>query len=373
MAEGWINGKVRIAELEPDIQDRTDALKRKGIAVPKLGCTDEDTENFQKFKANLKAQMEREEAEYQQASKQREALRKKRMEEAEEDAKEEAEKQKVKEVKEVKQRQEEDDDDEGEEEQEVGAKKVTAHMLPWMRKGSGSPWKGEEDLPETDAGLAKSVMGSEMDIDWQGPSKDKDEPLENIGSVQTLPVFTQSRGWLRSWWAWLVSVLVNILIAFLCAWIYDKYRFRPKMIFAPKAMAIQTGTQDPGAGISRHWPHFLHVQDDFGVGLFSCFQDPKLCMFSCCCPCLRWADTLDRAGLLKYWVGFTVFAVLASLSPYTFGITGLLLVFICFRYRQRLRKKYSVAPNNFQDCLAYLFCGTCAIVQEARVEANRPL
>lgn len=328
-ADGWINGPVRIAELQPQIQDRSEVLKRRGIDVPDLGCSDEDTESFHEFKAGLKAQAAKEDdAAKQQVSKKRKVVMHKR----------------VKKVKKAKKR----------DKQDVATKMPLAQIL-------ANPWEGQQDLPETDVDLLHAVMGS-------GASVPKDVSA-NSWARQT-----------KSWPATMIALLVNLFIAVICAWIYNRYRFRAALPFAPKLMEIDTRSQvcscgnfyPPDSNYCRMCGSKRVPEDDFGVGLFTCFSDVKLCLFACCCPCLRWADTVDRAGLLKYWVAFTVFAVLIILSPYTYGITGIVLALVCFGYRQRLRRKYNVAPNNVQDCLAYFFCGTCAVVQEARVEANRP-
>jgi len=300
VAAGWFNGKVRIAELEPKIQERTNALKRQGIEVPALGCSEEDGESFQEFQASLTEQMRREKIESQ-------ASLKRKFSRAE------------------------------------------------IVSSSDRRWPAEVDLPRIDVGQEKGTL-----------------------SV-----------WSRSWWprgkSWLIyllAALLNFGIATACAWIYDRYRFRPKLPFAPKMLVIDASSQVCPCGIlfasdtifCRNCGTKRQAADNFGVGLFACFSDVKLSAFACCCPCLRWADTVDRAGLgLKYYAAFAIFATLAILSPCSFGVTGILLALICFRYRQRLRKKYNIAPNNLQDVLTYLLCAPCAIVQEARVQANQLL
>jgi len=337
VSDGFINGKVRLAEMEPEIQDRTDELSRKGIATPKLGCEKEDTESFTQFKADLEKQMEKEQAEVSKLKSQVSKLKRK----LNKPRKHQEMKQ---EVIEKAQKNEEDDEEEssGEGQQEPSGKKVEQHPM-WKKEDS--PWRGKETMPETGADLFKAVAGS-----GQEPLVG-DVPSVSVSKPQ-VPATTSS---LLKWWLdYLFVAVVNIGVAAVCALIYDRYRLRAKHLFAPKPVALEQRSQD-----------------DMGVGLFSCFGDVKLTVFACCCPCLRWADTLDKAGLLKYWAAVAVFIVLAVLSPITFGISGVALIFVCFRYRQRLRKKYSVEPNDGQDLLAYLCCGTCAVVQEARVEANR--
>lgn len=60
VSDGWINGNPRIEEIEPEIQERVDTLKRRGIQTPALGCSSKDTDKFSQFQVALTAQMEKE-------------------------------------------------------------------------------------------------------------------------------------------------------------------------------------------------------------------------------------------------------------------------------------------------------------------------
>lgn len=218
------------------------------------------------------------------------------------------------------------------------------------------------------------------------------EPLDLKGRMPPMPVrevrydldrlHTLILIWwneMRHWAMALLLLLANILIIAFFACIYDAYRFNPRLPVAPRSVVMLIRAQGvchcgntylPDSVFCRKCGMKRPEEDDFGVGLFQCLSDLKLCLFTCCCPSLRWADTMDKTGLQSYWAAFTTFIVLATLSPCTCGITGLFLVAVCVRQRRRLRRKYNVALNDPLDCFAYLCCGTCAIVQEARVQAN---
>jgi Cys-rich protein (TIGR01571 family) len=318
IAAGMINAPLRSAELDPRIQDRIETLERRGVRVPKLGCREKDSEAFEDFKSSLAAQNEKEEAEYKAlALKQHKGSQR---------GKEEHKKHK--EHKEVKAHTEKKVHRDHKEIKEEEIEEATAE------KKESSATSGEKDQAETDVFRGVATQTAETNKEFYG----------YLHSWRTL-----------SWVHYFLIVLVNLLIAFLAAFIYDRVRLKANLPFAPA------------------WVEVVPRGDDFGVGFFTCFTDMRLCVFAFCCPCLRWADTVDRARLLNYWIAFTIFTVLAVLSPYTFGITGLLLLFVCFRYRQLMRKRYDVAPNNCQDFLAYCFCSTCAVVQEAKVQAFRNL
>lgn len=151
-----------------------------------------------------------------------------------------------------------------------------------------------------------------------------------------------------------VYVVAGIAMAFL----YNKARKddRTKEMFTP---AAQT--------------QFAKSPSDFSFSILSCFADPNLCVLGCCCPCLRWADTMDKSKLMSYWKAFLCFFLLTALYGFTWGIAPIIVVILGVSYRQKLRKSYEIesgtAKSIFFDALAWLFCQPCAIIQEAREES----
>lgn len=121
-----------------------------------------------------------------------------------------------------------------------------------------------------------------------------------------------------------------------------------------------------------------HTPSGFKYNLLSCHQDPKLSLFAFACPCLRWADTLEKANkkpLLPFYVAALLFTLLMILDPITAGVSLLVLVLVAIYFRQKLRAEFSLQTGGltiWEDSLAYLCCFCCAIVQEARqVEKSR--
>lgn len=111
---------------------------------------------------------------------------------------------------------------------------------------------------------------------------------------------------------------------------------------------------------------------DWKFGFCSCLGDLEVCFCACCCPCIRWGETLSLVdGLVIFWVGFAVYLGLTTLSWYTsVPLCWLLLTLICTAYRQEIRIKFQMervgGMTYITDCLLYAFCACCAISQEAR-------
>lgn len=112
-------------------------------------------------------------------------------------------------------------------------------------------------------------------------------------------------------------------------------------------------------------------------GLFDCLGDLNICCLTCCCPAIRWADTIRMAGFLSFWTGFMVFLglqllgpVWSAVSPQTASICGVILLIILVFYRQRQRRLFGMQSGTLgsyaEDCFTYCCCGCCAIIQEAR-------
>jgi len=112
----------------------------------------------------------------------------------------------------------------------------------------------------------------------------------------------------------------------------------------------------------------------FSFGLFDGFNlDPdwRICLFSCCCQPVRWADTASnlRIRFVHFWPGIVIFGSLCALSGLTWGVTALVLLLVVVQNRQRIREVYGLPHGSFEtvclDCMAWSFCGPCATMQEA--------
>lgn len=150
----------------------------------------------------------------------------------------------------------------------------------------------------------------------------------------------------------LIYLLFGILVAYLYHLAVAKY---PKA-FSPS----QSRTAIP-------------KQSSFTFSLFGCFQDKTICALGCCCPCLRWSQTLDKANLLAYFKAFAVMYFCMLIHPFTGGLSAIGIVVLGVVYRQKLRAKYSIERHTTktvcEDIATWIFCQPCAVCQEAREEA----
>lgn len=120
-------------------------------------------------------------------------------------------------------------------------------------------------------------------------------------------------------------------------------------------------------------PWLIPNESGFSSNLCDCFSEPRICALGCCCPCIRWADTLDRQNLLSYWKAFCLMFVLLVLSTFDYGIAFFAVVTLGVVFRQRLRSKFQMESYTLssviKDSCVWCWCQPCAIIQEAREEA----
>lgn len=107
-------------------------------------------------------------------------------------------------------------------------------------------------------------------------------------------------------------------------------------------------------------------------GLCMWYQVPGLSLFTCCCPAIRWADTMRMAGFIGFWLALPMYLALQAgcFYPVASFLFVPFLIGMCVFYRQRIRKKfempYCTPITILADILFHTFCGCCALVQEAR-------
>lgn len=106
---------------------------------------------------------------------------------------------------------------------------------------------------------------------------------------------------------------------------------------------------------------------------FDCCQDPAICFVATCCPSIRWSQTADMAGVMKYWIAIAFLFVTYVLLPV--DIYFAMFAGVVIGGRSRLRQIYSMKGHGdcgtiCGDILLIWCCPWFAIAQEARhVEA----
>lgn len=150
--------------------------------------------------------------------------------------------------------------------------------------------------------------------------------------------------------------IVYLLLGLCCAHLYNQARMLHPKTFTPEPR-----------------PEIMPSSVGFTFGLFEFFSDRNLCIIGCCCPFLRWSDTVDRQGLLSFWKAFLATFLLLLLHLYTYGISDIALVLLGITYRQKLRSRFLIESGTstslLNDCLVWTCCQPCAIIQEAHEES----
>jgi Cys-rich protein (TIGR01571 family) len=116
------------------------------------------------------------------------------------------------------------------------------------------------------------------------------------------------------------------------------------------------------ASLTKHW----------SSGPFDCFSDMPICLWSCCCPAVRWAGTMEMVGLMGFWAAFALIISLEVLGMIpVLALVSLLIPFLLTYFRNQIRVAFEMpGANEFGtmcgDCVFVTCCTCCAISQEAR-------
>mmetsp|Transcript_65008 Transcript_65008/g.141705 ORF Transcript_65008/g.141705 Transcript_65008/m.141705 type:complete len:348 (+) Transcript_65008:81-1124(+) len=159
------------------------------------------------------------------------------------------------------------------------------------------------------------------------------------------------------WFAGMSVILWMLLIFYLANWYIktmDKGRIKSPVVDLDGSQTLLE---------TKNW----------SFGLFNC-DSPSLCFFSFLSPVVRWAITMDSAGLVAPPEAFfraVVIGVVGSLATHLVpGIGFFAYLAVLVHYRQKLRAKFEIASGTwksiFEDCCIYCWCSPCAITQEAR-------
>jgi Cys-rich protein (TIGR01571 family) len=149
------------------------------------------------------------------------------------------------------------------------------------------------------------------------------------------------------------------------------YRFINAIFWLAVAIIYRLTKTPPKQDENPDTFDFSHWSSDS----FDCCQDPAICCMATCCQGIRWSQTADMAGILKYWIAIAflfVMSVLLPLDIYVAMFAGLII-----GGRSRLRQIYSMKGQGecgtiCGDVILICFCPCISIAQEARhVEAAK--
>jgi Cys-rich protein (TIGR01571 family) len=158
----------------------------------------------------------------------------------------------------------------------------------------------------------------------------------------------------RHWAFALSSTLIYIILVLIVAALYRKHKPESRQAeFEPAEGGSFTFGILECANLKQDWLH--------------------ICLLSCCCPAIRWADTISavKVGIMPFWPALILALSLFLLGPITAGLTTAAFSLIAIFVRQRLRLYFEHEPNKpttlVLDCFAWCCCfQCCALIQEAR-------
>lgn len=99
---------------------------------------------------------------------------------------------------------------------------------------------------------------------------------------------------------------------------------------------------------------------------------PGICFWSCLCPGIRWADTMSKLGIHKFWPAFWFLTVLYCISFIPLATIPCFVIVVSYMtyHRQKFREKFNFDDQGgsscVKDCFTYCLCMCCAVAQEAR-------
>lgn len=147
------------------------------------------------------------------------------------------------------------------------------------------------------------------------------------------------------------NVVVSLTVAGIAALLFKKYEKWP-------AVDQSVVSKNPNL---KQW----------SSGPFECFADMPICLWSCCCPAVRWAGNMEMVGLLSFWAAFGLFLGFEVLGTMGIGLGGLAIILMITYFRGKIRYAFQMeGAHEFGtvcgDCVFVCCCSCCAISQEAR-------
>lgn len=221
------------------------------------------------------------------------------------------------------------------------------------------------------AGHGRKLRGRGPDYPAMWPASDKVEWGPQPGPVDEKPAVVKKAASLHHEWFVPLASLKNIVLA---NWIQ-------LTLSASVWMALVIIIAIMYKNASRYYPEIgpkpldpsstQSELSEWQSEWYQCHRYPETFLWACCCPCVRWAHTMDLLQLVDYWPAFVIFFILEVLNQMTaFAFVGICLTLVLVFYRQKFRKmfgmdNYGTCAGYAADCLGLLCCWPCLIAQEA--------
>lgn len=154
------------------------------------------------------------------------------------------------------------------------------------------------------------------------------------------------------------SIFINMILGTIFAYIYVGFRRVPEGNYDAKDVAKEKEEERD----EKPWRHQC----------WTCYEEPGTCMCALCCSCIRWAETISLLrGALSFWGALWLFMFLNLFRAFEPVAALMYVVFVVMgvKYRQDIRVRFDLSQGGcsyFTDCLLWMCCPCCAIVQEAR-------
>jgi len=141
------------------------------------------------------------------------------------------------------------------------------------------------------------------------------------------------------------------------------------ILFGIVGQVYQESAMDvlPEVNHAKRGSDFSHWRTPLLMGF--CLETTIGC-WSCCFPCARWADSLQKVGVMSFWPALWLCAVGVLLTEATDGLFLVVVLAMLVYFRQRFRRTFKMASGTFVtvvgDFLSLALCLPCAVAQDAR-------
>lgn len=107
---------------------------------------------------------------------------------------------------------------------------------------------------------------------------------------------------------------------------------------------------------------------DFTHAPFSCFDNMNVCLMSCCCPAIKWADNMNSISFYGFGAALFIFLFFQCTADLIL-ITWLAGAAFMAYNRQKMRTSFGMkneSGDKVSDYFLWCLCCPCATAQESR-------